>query len=143
MKAREDGFTLIELLVVVLILGLLAALALPSFIGQKGKASDAQAKSNLQAAQRAMETYYTDHETYGSANMNPSSDPDSLIGLEPTLADTPVPDITAQGSDNYTLRVVSNSSTPVTFRLRRRSNGQTDRTCSPSSTGGCASDGTW
>jgi type IV pilus assembly protein PilA len=143
MKAREDGFTLIELLVVVLILGLLAALALPSFIGQKNKANDAQAKTNLEVAQRTIETYYTDHETYASANMNASSDPDSLLALEPTLADPPSPEITAQGSDTYTLRVVSSSSTPVTFRLRRRSNGQTERTCSPASTGGCASDGTW
>ena len=79
MRAREDGFSLIELLVVVLVLGALAALAFPSFVNQKGKANDTEAKNNLQVTQRAMETYFLDHDTYATANMNASSDPDSLL----------------------------------------------------------------
>jgi type IV pilus assembly protein PilA len=143
MKSREEGFTLIELLVVVLILGLLAAIAIPSFINQTGKASDARAKNNLQVAQRAMETYFLDHNTYATANMNAASDPDSLLALEPVLVDVPRPWISSQTASAYTIRATSTSQIPVTFRLRHRSNGQTVRTCVPAATGGCSSAGTW
>src|ERR1039457_6174633 len=57
----EDGFTVIELLVVVLIIGILAAVALPSFLNQKNKAIDASAKELAHSAQIAAETYATDH----------------------------------------------------------------------------------
>ncbi len=57
----EKGFTLIELLVVILIIGILAAIAIPSFINQKGKASDSAAKELARTAQTAAETYATDN----------------------------------------------------------------------------------
>ncbi|TMM02101.1 MAG: type II secretion system protein [Actinobacteria bacterium] len=60
----EEGFTLIELLVVILIIGILAAIAIPSFLNQKGKGEDAQAKSSVRSAQTAMETFYTDKGDY-------------------------------------------------------------------------------
>ena len=55
----EGGFTLVELLVVMLILGLLAAIAIPSFFNQREKAKDADAKAVVRTAQTAMETYAT------------------------------------------------------------------------------------
>ena len=67
--ASEKGFTLIELLVVILIIGILAAIALPAFLNQRSKAQDTEAESAARTAQTAMETYYTDEQTYVGATV--------------------------------------------------------------------------
>ncbi len=74
----QEGFTLIELLVVILIIGILAAVAIPAFLNQKGKANDANVKSDVNTAQTAEETYYTDGQAYSSTNSD-------LTSIEPTL----------------------------------------------------------
>ncbi len=68
-KAQEEhdgGFTLIELLVVIIIIGILAAIAIPVFLNQRNKGYDAQAKSDLRNAATIQETYLTDVGTYGT-----------------------------------------------------------------------------
>ena len=63
-EEREGGFTLIELLVVIIIIGILAAIAIPVFLNQRKKGYDAQVKSDLRNAATAEETYLTDNQVY-------------------------------------------------------------------------------
>jgi type IV pilus assembly protein PilA len=62
-EENEGGFTLIELLVVIIIIGILAAIAIPVFLNQRQKGYDAQAKSDLRNMATAEETYLTDNLT--------------------------------------------------------------------------------
>ena len=79
---RDEGFTLIELLVVMLILGILAAIAIPTFFNQREKAQDSDSKAMARAAQTAIETYATDNGgSYAGAT------PAVLNGIENTRRD--------------------------------------------------------
>src|SRR6476660_1947055 len=64
MKEKDEGFTLIELLVVIIIIGILAAIAIPVFLNQRKKATEASVKSALRTVANEMETYYTDNQNY-------------------------------------------------------------------------------
>src|SRR5207302_4831434 len=60
----EDGFTLIELMVVVLIIAILVAIAIPTFLGARGKANDRAAQSDVRNALTAEKTFFTDNQAY-------------------------------------------------------------------------------
>ena len=132
---REEGFTLVELLVVMLILGILAAIAIPSFFNQRDKARDAEAKASARTAQTAVETFATDND--GSYN---GVLPADLTAIEPTLTDATA--LAATGTLN-TYTVAVDSGTGTEFSISRAANGTTTYTCDKPGDGGCPTSGDW
>ena len=137
---RESGFTLVELLVVMLILGLLAAIAIPSFFNQRDKAKDAEAKSAARTAQTAIETYATDHNgSYDGATAS------KLIALESTLNDVAGRLAVTESDTGYVVTVTSTNA-GHTFSISRLADGTTSQTCTPNTTDGddgCPGGGNW
>jgi type IV pilus assembly protein PilA len=146
----QEGFTLIELLVVILIIGILAAVAIPAFINQKGKANDANAKSDARTAQTAEETYFTGAQAYTGTptQANNGLATANLTAIEPTLTQAlplagenlqlqspatalyggtlvgaPVP----SAANSYDIAVTSKST--INYGIIRESDGTVQRVC--------------
>jgi type IV pilus assembly protein PilA len=136
---REDGFTMIELLTVVVIVGLLAAIAVPAFFGQRDRALDVQAQASARAAQSAAMDVSGSKE--GGGNGNDGLTVAALARVDESLRGV---DLSVEPfGDESTFSITVRSETGNTFEITQYPDGNADLTCASADRAGCPADGTW
>jgi type IV pilus assembly protein PilA len=124
----DRGFTLVEILVVVLMLGILAMIALPSFLGQRDKGQDTEAQTMVRTAMVALRTYETDHNTFDVER-------EDLETIEPAIGDATA-HFDVEG-DETEFTITERSASGTEFTITRADDGKITRTCDDPGHGLC------
>jgi type IV pilus assembly protein PilA len=131
----QRGFSLIEILVVILIIGVLAAIALPAFLGQRSKGQDSSAKSAARNLVSAIESFYATNKTYVGAASDDDVQKSGVFGTGNDEAD-----IASSSATGF--RIIGRSSSGNRFTITKAGSTVT-RTCTTTNTGACPSGGSW
>ncbi|MBN1530777.1 MAG: prepilin-type N-terminal cleavage/methylation domain-containing protein [Thermoleophilaceae bacterium] len=133
----ERGFSLTEVLVVLIVIGVLAAIALPMFIGQRSRGQDASAQSNVRNMVSALESCHTNASSY--ANCDSSQDV-VASGIATGTGNDQV-NLATLASNGY--EIVARSASGNSYTISKSSGSPPTRTCSPTGKGACPSSGSW
>jgi type IV pilus assembly protein PilA len=131
----QGGFSLIELLIVILIIGVLAAIALPAFLSQREKGQDSSAKSAARNLVSSIESFYATNKTYNGAASDQDVQKSGVFGTGNGEAD--IVDATGSG-----YKIVGKSASGNKFTITKSGSSVT-RECTTTDKGACPSDGSW